>query len=243
MLERDNKIITTNLEVILKYIEIYEDIKERILNKKYQSWSPLDGEVMLCNYYGVSRTTIRKAVSMLKKEGFIHSRQGSGIFVNPPEFYEDQTLKSLSEKLDSHVLKTKVVKFEKNVKSKELAETFNIHPDSNFFYYLRVRIIDEVPKVIEETYMPEFLFKEMTKSVVEKSMFDFIENVSGYKISHDSKEIKGVHLTKEEARLLNRRENEIALEITHKVYLIKSILAQYTKEILIDNFFKVITVK
>ena len=227
----------------MKYIEIYEDIKQRILNKKYQSWSPLDGEVMLCNYYGVSRTTIRKAVSMLKKEGFIHSRQGSGIFVNPPEFYEDQTLKSLSEKLDSHVLKTNVVKFQKNIKSEEIAEIFNIHPDNKFFYYMRVRIIDDIPKVIEETYMPEFLFKDMTKAVVEKSMFDFIENTSGYKISHDSKEIRGIHLTEEEAKLLHHKKNDIALEITHKVYLIKSILAQYTKEILIDNFFKVISVK
>ena len=102
----------------MKYIEIYEDIKERILNKKYQSWSPLDGEVMLCNYYNVSRTTVRKAISLLKKDGFIHSRQGSGIFVNPPEFYEEQTLKSLSEKLDNNALQTKVIEFKRNVVDK-----------------------------------------------------------------------------------------------------------------------------
>ena len=227
----------------MKYIEIYEDIKERILNKKYQSWSPLDGEVMLCNYYNVSRTTVRKAISLLKKDGFIHSRQGSGIFVNPPEFYEEQTLKSLSEKLDNNALQTKVIEFKRNVVDNEIAKLFNNHPNSHFYYYKRVRIIENMPKIIEETYMPEFLFKDMNIKTVEGSMLTFIEKEAGYKISHDSKDIKGISLSKEEAELLNVNEGSVALEITHKVYLMRSILAQYTKEILVDNFFKVTSVR
>ena len=61
---------------------------------------------------------ISESFSSLKSCPFSVRIYSSGIFVNPPEFYEDQTLKSLSEKLDSHVLKTKVVKFEKNIKDK-----------------------------------------------------------------------------------------------------------------------------
>lgn len=41
----------------------------------------LPTEQALCEQYGVSRTVVREAISMLKREGMLMSRQGSGTFV------------------------------------------------------------------------------------------------------------------------------------------------------------------
>ncbi|WP_312937693.1 FadR/GntR family transcriptional regulator [Stutzerimonas nitrititolerans] len=43
----------------------------------------LPTEHALCEQYGVSRTVVREAISMLKREGMLTSRQGSGTFVVP----------------------------------------------------------------------------------------------------------------------------------------------------------------
>jgi len=43
----------------------------------------LPTEQALCEQYGVSRTVVREAISMLKREGMLTSRQGSGTFVVP----------------------------------------------------------------------------------------------------------------------------------------------------------------
>jgi len=41
----------------------------------------LPTEQALCDQYGVSRTVVREAISMLKREGMLISRQGSGTYV------------------------------------------------------------------------------------------------------------------------------------------------------------------
>jgi DNA-binding GntR family transcriptional regulator len=145
----------------LKYIEVYEDIKEKIHNGVYTPWSTLHGEEFLCDLYGISRTTVRKALAKLKQDGYIHTRQGSGIFVNPPEFYEEQHLTTISERIDrGENLENTVLEFKVMIADKELSELFNIPIGSGVFYYKRIRKINGIPKVIEETYMPQYLFKD-----------------------------------------------------------------------------------
>ena len=68
-----------------KQDEVYEDLRRRIVNGEYASWGSLENEAVLCKRYGVSRPTLQKAVARLKQDGLVHSRQGSGVFVNPPE--------------------------------------------------------------------------------------------------------------------------------------------------------------
>jgi GntR family trehalose operon transcriptional repressor len=61
---------------MVKYLDIVRDLKEKIEIEYYPSWSTLEGEVMLANHYQTSRMTIRKALNVLKDQGYIHSRQG-----------------------------------------------------------------------------------------------------------------------------------------------------------------------
>ncbi|MFD1690853.1 FadR/GntR family transcriptional regulator [Azotobacter chroococcum] len=42
----------------------------------------LPTEQALCDQYGVSRTVVREAISMLKREELVVSRQGSGTYVS-----------------------------------------------------------------------------------------------------------------------------------------------------------------
>lgn len=227
-----------------KYIEVYESLKKAIIDKVYKPWSMLEGEVALSVKYNVSRPTIRKSIEKLKLSGFVHSRQGSGIFVNSPEFYEEYNLKSLSEKSqEKNRVFNKVIIFKKVFSDARISEIFNCELDTIFFYYKRVRVIDGESKILEETYMPEKLFKNFKKENIEQSVLDYIENKCHHKISHDLKEIKGHLLTEEEAIELNADIKELTLMIEHKVYLVKSVLAQYTKEIKLDNSYKVASVR
>ncbi len=61
-----------------KYGEIYGDLKGAIENGHYLSGSLLPTEMQLMEKYGVSRTTVRRAFSMLKEDGLVHIVQGRG---------------------------------------------------------------------------------------------------------------------------------------------------------------------
>ena len=62
----------------IKYLSVYQDLKEAILSGKYLRGSFLPTEVELTEIYSVSHTTVRKAVSLLQEEKLVHVQQGRG---------------------------------------------------------------------------------------------------------------------------------------------------------------------
>ncbi|MCR1899107.1 GntR family transcriptional regulator [Irregularibacter muris] len=228
----------------MKYINVYKDIKGKILKGIYPPGATLEGEEIFCEMYGLSRTTIRKAIAKLKQDGYVHSRQGSGIFVNPPEFYEEKSLTTISERIDkTENIETTVLDFKTIEADEELSEIFNLSIGSKLFYYTRVRKIVDSHNVLEKTYMPYYLFKDFNKDIIKKSVSKYIEKDCHYTISHDIKNIKAINVDKELAQLLNMEEGSATLQIQHKVYLNKSILAQYTLEIQTKNNIRFVAVR
>lgn len=64
-----------------KYMQIYNAIRNDIILNLYQNDSLLPTEAQLMEKYKASRNTIRKAISLLQRDGFIATRQGSGSVV------------------------------------------------------------------------------------------------------------------------------------------------------------------
>ncbi|MBQ8884772.1 MAG: GntR family transcriptional regulator [Clostridia bacterium] len=65
-----------------KYQIIYEDIKNKILNKIYKKGDQIPCEEELCKTYNVSRVTVNNALTKLKKKNYISRRIGSGSYVS-----------------------------------------------------------------------------------------------------------------------------------------------------------------
>lgn len=64
--------------VSIKYKVIYEELKEAIKNGQFMAGSFLPTEAQLMESYNVSRTTIRKAMSLLQEDGLVRICQGRG---------------------------------------------------------------------------------------------------------------------------------------------------------------------
>lgn len=60
---------------------VCEALMQLIRGKELPPGSRLPSEMSMADRFGVSRTVIREAVSRLKSEGLVESRQGSGVFV------------------------------------------------------------------------------------------------------------------------------------------------------------------
>lgn len=228
----------------MKYIYVYKDLKRKILKGIYPPGATFEGEEILCGMYGLSRTTIRKAIGKLKQDGYVHSRQGSGVYVNPPEFYEEKSLTTLSERIDMNEnIETTILDFKILEADEELSQVFNLSIGSKFFYFERLRKIDGSLKVLEKTYMPYYLFKDFNKEVIKKSVAKYIEEDCNYVISHDLKNIMAINVDKKLAKLFDIKEGSAILQIQHKVFLNKSILAQYTQEIQTKNNIRFVSVR
>jgi GntR family transcriptional regulator len=65
----------------IRYHQIAEEVKGRILSGAYASGRLLPSESELSAEFNVSRVTVRRALEILREEGLADSRQGFGWFV------------------------------------------------------------------------------------------------------------------------------------------------------------------
>lgn len=63
-----------------KYFTLMEQLKEDILSGKIQAGEKLPSENELAARYGISRHTVRKALSILENEGYVTAYHGKGTF-------------------------------------------------------------------------------------------------------------------------------------------------------------------
>lgn len=65
--------------------QIADGLRQRIMNGEYQPGDRIPGENWLMEEHGVSRTTARAAIAVLRDEGLITVRRGAGSFVQRAE--------------------------------------------------------------------------------------------------------------------------------------------------------------
>lgn len=224
-----------------KHEEVYRDLRQKILDGHYASWGSLENEAVLCKRYEVSKPTLQKAITRLKQDGFLHTRQGSGIFVNPPEFFrQNNNLTTLSERFagTGQRVESRVLELER-VECGDLDDVFHLGPKEELIHYRRLRLVDGEPHAVEDTHMPAYLFKDFDERALDGSMIHYIEDVCGYGISHDVKRVHAILPSERDALLLGRDAGSPLLQIDHFVYLVKSVIVQYTEEITVDEDIKI----
>lgn len=73
------------------HVQIYHQILSEIQSGSFKIGDKLPSERELCAQFGVSRATIRQALSALELTGIIYSRQGEGVFVNSTQVSIEST--------------------------------------------------------------------------------------------------------------------------------------------------------
>ncbi len=63
------------------YIQIYNQIRDAILNGAYKTGDKLPSEKELCQMFNVSRVPVREALCALELNGLVESNQGQGVYV------------------------------------------------------------------------------------------------------------------------------------------------------------------
>lgn len=73
------------LHVLPKYYQLCEIIRQKIEDGEWQPDQPIPSERELEATYAVSRTTVRQALNILVRQGYLYRKHGRGTFVAPPK--------------------------------------------------------------------------------------------------------------------------------------------------------------
>ena len=203
------------------YKSIADRLRLRLNSADFAIGSPLPGEKKLAEEFGVARMTIRKAIDLLVDWGLVVRRHGSGTYVARKDVHhETSNLTGLAEVLrkQGKEVVSQVLAFEVMPAPPAIASLLRIKIDERIYFSRRVRFVDDKPLMLEDSYMPVKLFRNLSLSHLEGSKFDYIEKECGIIISGNYETLTPVLADKQLARSMNVPEQTPLLRITSLSY-------------------------
>ena len=139
------------------YFQLEKLILEEIDNGNYPVGSMIPTEMELSQMFGISRTTVRQAISDLVREEHLYRIKSKGTFVAHPKLVQgfiqsiqsfDDDVRSTGRTPSTEVLDLKLVELEP-----EVAQLMELPAGTKAIYLYRKRFADDEPIVRVETYL------------------------------------------------------------------------------------------
>ncbi len=207
-----------------KYHQLAEILRQKILDGDYAPDTQLPTESELCQTFGTSRGTVRKALDMLARQGFIRREQGRGTFVNPQVSQHSYfTLTSFNEDMrrqhrqpGTRVLRAAIVPA-----TSEIARHLGISIDDPTLCIRRLRLADGKPVVYETRYLAQSLCPRLLEYDLENlSVHDLLVHTCDLPLIRTVHTLEAHILTPEEAELLQTEAGSPAFFIDRLTYTV-----------------------
>jgi GntR family transcriptional regulator len=168
-------------------LPIYYQLEQAILDKiSHGEWSPgsaISSERELSESLGISRMTIRQAISELVKEGVLYTEKGRGTFVTQPRI-EQTGIMSFTEAATSKGLEpvTVVSGFRIVSPEKEILHKLSLRDDEKTYHIQRIRMAGTLIIGIEEIFLPSGLYNGLSKEDLTGSLYKILSEKYGYTV-------------------------------------------------------------
>ncbi len=226
-------------------IPLYYQLVDIILNEIEEGGleenSQLTTERELCEIYEISRATVRQAIGILEKDGYIYKVQGKGTFIAPKKieqtlekFYSfgDQ-IKKMGRKATSKVLSSEIIRC-----TGYLGKQFNCSEEENLHKLVRIRYSDNEAIIYEESYLPIKRFEKLDSLKIEKDgLYNYLKKK--YKVKLDyATEVFSVVVTEEKvSSYLEEKLGKPAMKVERITYENEKVI-EYTESIVKGDKFK-----
>ena len=225
------------------HYQLKEILQEMIENEDLKPGQSIPPEREICEIQGVSRMTVNKAIMSLVNEGLIYREQGKGTFVSIEKVNQEiSRLKGFSEQMSENgvVSKTKILSYKIIEATKQHKFELKIPEDEREIIEIkRLRFSDEQPIAIETAWLPHYLFKGMTREVIEdKSLYSIMREKYGYHPYKAKQTIEPIMLNEYESKLLNQENRALALIFRRTTYIENETPIEYTKAIYRSDKYK-----
>ena len=145
----------------LIYYQIYESLKKDVANKIYKTGDKLPSENHLSKRFEVNRHTVRRALQILKNEGILFSKRGSGVIVQDSKFkYKIGKRVRFSQNItnENYIPKTKIIRSEIRKASKIEADNLKINSRDEILLIETTGKINNIPTILTKRTIPNKRF-------------------------------------------------------------------------------------
>ncbi|WP_392562363.1 GntR family transcriptional regulator [Orbus sturtevantii] len=220
------------------YKKIEAELRSRINSDFYTVSSWLPSERQLASEFKVAVSTIRRALYCLIKENIIIAVQGKGYQLIKKTNYKNQPLTGfyrVMEQYGQNGTINKVTKFSTKIADKNVAKILKIGPEDLVYDIERLRILNQLPILLEYSYLPVKLFPTLTVMHMEQSKFKFIQNECNI-IIYDGYRVFTPHLADQyQAELLHVALNHPLLKLTTTIFTFEGLPIEISEQLIVPE--------
>lgn len=158
------------------YVQMMQKIKNSISNGELRTGTRIAPEQELCRIYGVSRITVRKAISELEKQGILEKKQGKGTFVTVPAIHRKlHAVNSYHDtcRMNGQKPSTKVLVSRTAIASKSDVEELGVAQGARIVETVRVHFADRIPVIVEENHF-SMAYSYLLESDLNGSLYNLL---------------------------------------------------------------------
>ncbi|MEW6229845.1 MAG: GntR family transcriptional regulator [Bacillota bacterium] len=205
------------------YIRVASALRDDIISGRLSSEAKLPSEAELTRMFGVSRATVREALSALERDGLISKAQGKGTFARRPQFTLSSGLsrnKGFTETVREMGLTpgTSYLSLDWEPADSNLARVLRVPLGTSITVIKRVRTADGEPMIYTVDRLPtSILGEDITKETFPESLFEHLRDKRGIVFGYSDLSVQSIVPSPYVAGLLHLPPN-MPLLLIEEVY-------------------------
>jgi GntR family transcriptional regulator len=192
--------------VIPLYSQIKESLLKGILQGDLRPGEQLPTQRELCEQFGASHMTVRRAIEELVSLGYAKAIPGKGLYVATNTLESETTpLVSFTNDIERRGMcaSSRILAAYKTTASPIQAKTLNVNEDTALIYLRRLRLGDGIPMSIQTCYLVHSLCPTLLDfDLASDSLYRILQDEFHLRLSDCSAMIETALASEEEARLL-----------------------------------------
>lgn len=191
------------------YYDIFEDLRSRIEEGEFPYRSFIPSEAILVEEYECSHNTLRKALSVLRLHGYVQPIHGKGVLViwqpDVQAHFVLGDIESFREAAIRNQIKayTTVRSFAQIVTDAPVAALTGFSIGDHLYRVERVRHMNGLALIYDTNYFLVSAVPGLTPKVVEDSVYKYVEETLGMRISTSKRTVKVDHATHDDREVLD----------------------------------------
>jgi GntR family transcriptional regulator len=216
------------------YYRLESHLRESLRNGALRPGDPVPPESSLCQQFGVSRTTVRQALSRLVYEGLITRHRGRGSFVAEPRLEHSKPFLSFEEEMRARGATTgiKLLDMRTEPAQGRVADNLGIAEGTPVIVLERLRFVNGQVVGYEIRYLPTRIGEALTtEEIHNQPLVPALRRILGKARTRLSLRVTASVARRNEARVLETKVGAPVLVREHTWYFEPEGPMQYGKSV------------
>ncbi len=201
------------------YHQLAEQLTAAITDGTLRPGDPFENEIAMSDRLGLSRPTVRRAISELVNKGLLVRRRGIGTTVANQMVHRKAELTSLYDDLEreGRSPRTDVLSLNTEAHDDRAAEALGLPPGSSLVSIVRLRYAGDLPLAIMRNWLPPAM-NDLTAEELESDGLYAVLRARGIRPTVARQRIGARNATADERRTLHMSKAEPLVTMTRSAY-------------------------